>query len=463
MAATKRYLRDSDYNKIIFANHLAQLTQGNSQTLIEAELDAEACITAMLTNEYEIENEFLVGDSIVDYNSEKEYFRDAYVTINGKISKSNTYINPSRIPNTEGHWGLIDSEEYDDSINYVSGTYVSNDGNLYHCYSEGHTSDLGLSEEYFEIVGLPEDSYSQDQGYYIGGYVFYEDAWFVCNIANGVGSDSSNEEIVQPILIRWKETVDGTGATTFNIKKPYKVGDKVSYDGKFYDCIVATNTSGLSLYPDTLVVWESVVNEAWNNAKDYSLEAADKTLVNESNIDYKLVDPSLAVIGTTPTDSVANNDGAWAVVSITPYIRENRYERVDGFSGFVSLNNTTYYISEINEQFAHSVKDDNFFVFTPTTDPRNRNIINAMLHLVMYQLHSVVVPDNIPTVRIANNEGTMKKLESFSKMKADPNIPRKIFTITTKNPITGAVSETERSASRWAVNNSEQTRDNWEY
>ena len=205
------------------------------------------------------------------------------------------------------------------------------------------------------------------------------------------------------------------------------------------------------------------MNEAWDNGKDYTLEAADKTLVNETGIDYKLVDPSSSAIGTTPADSIINADGAWAVSVVAPYIRENRYERVDGFSGFASLDNITYYVSEINEKFVNSVKDDNIYIFTPTNDPRNRNIINAMLHLSIYQLHSVVVPDNIPAVRIANNAATLKKLESFSKMKSDPNIPRKVFTTITINPITGVESETESQSSRWAINNSEKTRDSWSY
>lgn len=463
MAATKRYLRDSDYNKVIFSNHLSQLTQGDDSTLLEAELDAQACITAMLTNEYDIENEFEIGSDTSEYNSEKEYFKGSFVVVDDGINKANIYVNPSRVPNTEAHWGLVPSEDYDEGKDYVIGEYAVSGGNLYLCYSAGHSSELGLDDEYFEVVGTSEDAYSQDQGYYVGAYVSYENLWFICNISNGVGSDSTNEEIIQPVVIRWAVTVDGAGATPFNIRQPYKIGSKVSYDGKFYDSIVDTNTKGLNLYPDTTTIWESVVNEVWSNAKDYSLEPADKTLVNDNAIDYKLIDPSSAVIGTSPADSIIGGDGAWAVAPVSVYDRAARYERSNGFSGFVSLNSDFYYVSELNEQFINSVSEDSHFVFTPTKDPRNRNVIAAMLHLIVYQLCSVVVPDNIPTVRLSNYDNTMKKLDSFSKMKSDPNIPRKIFTITTVNSITGVSEEIEKSASKWAINESAATRDTWEY
>ena len=48
-------------------------------------------------------------------------------------------------------------------------------------------------------------------------------------------------------------------------------------------------------------------------------------------------------------------------------------------------------------------------------------------------------------------------------MKSDPDIPRKVFTITTVNAVTGECTDVERKASKYAINESAATRDTWTY
>jgi hypothetical protein len=428
MSDTRRYLNTSDYKKAIFLRQLDQLIQEDVETLIDAELDAKACIESMLTDEYEIEEEFLLGESISKFSLEKEYLKGSYVVIDGRLSKANAYANPSRPPRAEDYWAQLDSSALEE--------------------------------------GFTAESYNQNLGYFEGDIVGYEGLFFECVIGNGVSAEYGNESVVAPIPQRWSETADGTGAVEFDIKKLYAVGDKVSKDGVFYDCVVASSATGLNLYPDS-TLWTNVSYSGWSNLVDYAAYDADITLVSNNGVDYALINPSNTVVGKSPEDSVSDNDLAWKEVVVQYYDRTERYERGDGFSGFdgyiIDEDGNYFFLSEQDEQFVNSAATEaDEFLFSPAKDPRNRNIITCMVHLVLYQLHSVVIPDNAPTIRITNYENTIAKLEAFSKMKANPNIPRKVFTIVGKNYITGEVYEETRKSSRWALN-SQQTSSTWDY
>jgi hypothetical protein len=373
MSETKRYLRTSDYKKAIFLSHLDQLTQGEEQVLIEAELDAKSCINSMLTDEYEIESEFVVGEAIKTLSTQKEYFKDDCVIVNEKTSKAKTYVGGSKPPKSEDFWRLMGGGEIDENTVF--------------------------------------ENYDQNSAYYGGDIVLYSDTnYYECLIANGTSVEDGSENIIQPNLTQY---------------------------------------------------WEDVTHETWAVGTDYTTFSAITSLVEESGVEYALITPANAVVGTSPSNDVAN---AWQEVAVQSYDRANRYERTGGFDGYVVFGGAYYYCSEANETNVNGyLTASTSYEFVPAADPRNRNVIQIMVHLVLFQLHSVVVPDNIPTVRIRNMEAANNKLEMFSKMKADPAIPRKVFTYSVKNPIDGTVTEIEKSASKWAINDSEQTRDTWSY
>tara|TARA_R110000744_G_scaffold7342_3_gene25329 strand:- start:13589 stop:14704 length:1116 start_codon:yes stop_codon:yes gene_type:complete len=368
----KRYLKESDYKKSIFLSQLDQLTQGDESTLLDAELDAKACITSMLTDEYEIEKEYELGEGISDLHTQKEYFKDDYVTVDGRLSKAKAYVSGSKPPLSDTYWRLMDISEIDE-------------------------------ETIFEV-------YNQDIAFYEDDIVLYGELYFECLISNGVSVEYGEENIIPP---------------------------------------------------HTTVYWQPTTRETWDVATDYSVYDATTSLVGENDVEYALIDPSKAVVGTSPSNDTVD---AWLEVNVQYYDRTERYVRPEGFDGYVVLGVDSFFVSEEDEGSVNGyIADEEKFIFSPAADPRNRNIVSIMVHLVIHQLCSVVVPDNLPTVRIANKEAAMKKLDAFSKMKANPAIDRKCFTITTKNPITGVETESVHKSSRWAVNSSENTRDNWSF
>ena len=405
-------------------SHLEQLTQGDNETLFDAEMDAIACIESMLTDEYEIENEFELGRLINELNCEKEYFKDSYVVIDGRTSRANSYANPSRPPKAEHYWRQMESSEI----------------------PEGFTAE----------------PYNPDYSHYVGSIVSYDNGlFFECMISNGISAEYGEDSIISPIPVRWEETIDGTDSTIFDINKKYVVGDIVEKNGVFYECIVDSSESGLNAYPDTKF-WQQTTISPWINATDYSSYVAGEDIISENGLDYIILDPSLTVVGETPQDSIELNKGAWKEIIIHSYERCQRYDIGEEFDGYVSFEDDYYFVSEQDNVFINSPEDDSF-LFSPSKDPRNRNIVKIMVELVLFQLHSVAVPDNIPTVRMVNYEKANESLEKFSKMKANPNIPRKQFTYTVTDRTSGITVEKTDTSSRWVVNDSDVTGCSWDY
>lgn len=59
-------------------------------------------------------------------------------------------------------------------------------------------------------------------------------------------------------------------------------------------------------------------------------------------------------------------------------------------------------------------------------DPRNANIIRHYLRIAIYELHKLISPTNISSVRINDYNESVQWLKDASHLKLDPQIPRRI-------------------------------------
>jgi len=59
-------------------------------------------------------------------------------------------------------------------------------------------------------------------------------------------------------------------------------------------------------------------------------------------------------------------------------------------------------------------------------DPRNANIKKHMLRLAVYELHKLISPNNVSAARITDYETSIMWLRDASKLKINPNIPRRV-------------------------------------
>lgn len=59
-------------------------------------------------------------------------------------------------------------------------------------------------------------------------------------------------------------------------------------------------------------------------------------------------------------------------------------------------------------------------------DPRNYNLKKHMVRLAVYELTKLIAPNNVSVVRVRDYEDSMKWLSDASKLKLNPQIPRKL-------------------------------------
>jgi hypothetical protein len=59
-------------------------------------------------------------------------------------------------------------------------------------------------------------------------------------------------------------------------------------------------------------------------------------------------------------------------------------------------------------------------------DPRNSNLKKHMLRMSVYELHKLISPNNVSQVRITDYEATLQWLKDASKLRINPQIPRKL-------------------------------------
>ncbi|MDR1121214.1 MAG: hypothetical protein LBM08_09885 [Dysgonamonadaceae bacterium] len=59
-------------------------------------------------------------------------------------------------------------------------------------------------------------------------------------------------------------------------------------------------------------------------------------------------------------------------------------------------------------------------------DPRNLNLKKYMLRIAVYELHKLISPNNVSQIRIVDYEESLRWLRDASKLRINPQIPRKL-------------------------------------
>ena len=67
-------------------------------------------------------------------------------------------------------------------------------------------------------------------------------------------------------------------------------------------------------------------------------------------------------------------------------------------------------------------------------DPRNYNLKKHMVRLSIYELTKTIAPNNVSAIRMRDYEDSMKWLNDASKLRLNPQIPRRLAE--DKQPIT---------------------------
>ncbi|RKU69502.1 hypothetical protein DWW91_10900 [Parabacteroides sp. AF17-3] len=181
-----RFLLDSDYLEIITKEALEQtIKPGNEHKYIQAEQSAEMSILENLIENYEIENEFMKGKAIKDYDRRINYPVGAYIVYENEIYKVIRAINGYKVPCDKIYW----------------------------------KESLEVQEE------VNADLYSQFKTYYPEDLVYYNGVVYECLVENGYDFDN----IRIPSLCAW-EKIELQNWTPVE----HELYEAFSYDGKYY-------------------------------------------------------------------------------------------------------------------------------------------------------------------------------------------------------------------------------------
>lgn len=189
----------------------------------------------------------------------------------------------------------------------------------------------------------------------------------------------------------------------------YHAGDIVKCGSCYYKCLVDNGWDFKNISIPGYMAWGEVWAPEWEPMANYS----EHEVCLYHGVYYTLLTKEGYNVEENPLDS-----DCWG--EIGQYSSDYEYECGDDkydyavFEGevFVPLRNPN---ADKLEENVNYVKDD----------PRNANIVKHMTRIALYYLHQTVSPTNIPQSRQYMYEESKDWLYKASKLKLNPQIPRK--------------------------------------
>jgi len=251
----------------------------------------------------------------------------------------------------------------------------------------------------------------------------------------------------------------------YNPQVTYPAGVYIRHDGNIYKTLLIIN--GVKR-PTSLVYWREITAEDvdlkydFDNVKPYSqMETYQKgDIVAYASVHWLCEHPN----GINFEDIRLPGQNAWVeaeVVDFHPVMDYPLWQVVkykgdfytlmslEGLDKTVDPYNSDNWglLGEYKEDYIYELSDHEYVVFDgkvyfPVTnpngdlpkehknliedDPRNPNIIRHTLRIALYELHKLISPTNVSTVRINDYNESIQWLRDASHFKLDPQIPRKL-------------------------------------
>ena len=190
--------------------------------------------------------------------------------------------------------------------------------------------------------------------------------------------------------------------------KNYRPGDVIKFLGRAYICDIANGIDFNDIRIPEVNAWEMVDTYKWDTVPYNEWEVVEYegkffTLLTTDNYDC-LVNPM--------------ESDCWGMIgeydpSLNSYeLSEHEYVEYKG-KIYYPIINPNADVPELERNIRYH-------------DPRNYNLKRHMVQLSLYELHKLISPNNISTVRIDDYDHSMQWLKDASRLKLNPQIPRKI-------------------------------------
>ncbi len=255
--------------------------------------------------------------------------------------------------------------------------------------------------------------YDRNITYPVGAYVYHEDRIFeVIRSISGYKAPSDIEY--------WEEHIDinlePESVQRYSQFGTYRKDEVVVYNGVLYICLAENGYKFGNIRIPMVNGWLESEYTEWQP------------------IEYNL------------WDIVVYEDVFYTLLSLDDF--DNNINPFDSECwGAIALYDSTYNEYELSE---HEYVVHNGKIFYPGMDvnadipevgqnlslhdPRNYNLKKHMVRLAVYELTKLIAPNNVSVVRMRDYEDSMKWLSDASKLKLNPQIPRKLAE--DKKPVT---------------------------
>ena len=266
-----------------------------------------------------------------------------------------------------------------------------------------------LSENYEIEIELNKGKYiapyTRSVTYPIGAHIEFEDQIFkVIRSISGYKAPTLGEY--------WEEHAD-IHLDLSTVKKYSQFGtyykdNVILYNDVLYKCLIENGYDFGDIRIPLVNGWLEVIFSTWLPI-DYMVwdvvkyEDAFYTLLTLDNFDNNI----------NPLDS----DNWGAIADYTP--EYNNYQ-LNSHEYVVYNNNVFYPETDVNSDLP--LIGTNLILH----DPRNFNLKKHMVRLAVYELTKLIAPNNVSVVRMRDYEDSMKWLSDASRLKINPQIPRKL-------------------------------------
>lgn len=197
----------------------------------------------------------------------------------------------------------------------------------------------------------------------------------------------------------------------------YQVGDLVMFAGVVWECVEPNGFDFNDIRVPSLVGWEECVVLQWTPNYTYKQWA----VVEYQGHFYALTSKHASDETINPFES-----DDWGLIGDYDY-NYNEYRSVSTefvvFDGTVFRPTMNVNADELKEH-ANIHKHD----------PRNSNVKKYMVRLALFELHKLISPNNISSIRMLDYEATVAWLKDASQLKINPRIERKLDE--TSRPVT---------------------------
>jgi len=247
--------------------------------------------------------------------------------------------------------------------------------------------------------------YQRSITYPVGVHLYMEDKIYeVIRSISGYKAPSATDHWEEHIDIRLDiETVD-----RYSQFKTYYPNDIVEYNGVIYICLVENGYKFGDIRIPLVNGWLETDYTDWKPV-DYALWDV-----------VRFEDSFYTLISTVDFDNNSNpiESDNWG--AIADYTREhNEYELSE--HEYVVYNNKVFCPeTDVNADVPE------IGLNLSLHDPRNYNLKKHMVRLAIYELTKLIAPNNVSMTRVKDYEDSMKWLSDASRLKINPQIPRKL-------------------------------------